>query len=179
MKKTICLLLIALLGITTASAQALLATNESSTNIFETPEFVEIIDASFPTEVIQYLAELTDEERAEQIDIFLAQNRKYLPKKKIGAIRETLMGLNETRLRSVLMSADDEFKNPTMVFVISLFFGGLGVDRFMIGEAGWGILKLITVGGFGVWYLVDLFIIQNKTRNYNYKELMELCGKYY
>jgi TM2 domain-containing membrane protein YozV len=34
--------------------------------------------------------------------------------------------------------------------------GILGIDRFYKGEAGWGVLKLISVGGFGVRYVVDL-----------------------
>jgi TM2 domain-containing membrane protein YozV len=34
----------------------------------------------------------------------------------------------------------------------------LGVDHFYQGQAGWGIVKLITMGGFGVWYAVDLAI---------------------
>ena len=48
-------------------------------------------------------------------------------------------------------------------FVLSLVLGGLGVDRFYLGKAGTGILKLITFGGLGLWYLIDLILIA--TRN--------------
>lgn len=41
----------------------------------------------------------------------------------------------------------------------SLFLGMLGVDRFYMGHVGLGILKLITLGGFGVWWLIDLIWI--------------------
>jgi TM2 domain-containing membrane protein YozV len=34
----------------------------------------------------------------------------------------------------------------------------LGVDRFYQGQVAWGVVKLITMGGFGVWYVVDLAI---------------------
>lgn len=171
-------MLVTLIGLSIASAQGMMTDQQSSIESTETSYFDEMIDASFQTESIMYFSTLSDEERSEKIDMFLTQNRKYLPKKKMEYIRETLMGLNESRLKSVLMTADAEFKDPTMLLVVSFFLGGLGVDRFILGEAGWGVLKLITVGGFGVWYLVDLFIIMNKTRNYNYNELMELCGKY-
>ncbi|MFZ2126552.1 MAG: TM2 domain-containing protein [Candidatus Microsaccharimonas sp.] len=41
----------------------------------------------------------------------------------------------------------------------SLFLGFLGVDRFYMGYVGLGILKLITFGGFGLWWLIDLIWI--------------------
>ena len=48
-------------------------------------------------------------------------------------------------------------------FLLSLFLGGIGVDRFYLGKAGTGILKLITFGGFGLWYLIDLVLIFTKS----------------
>lgn len=49
-----------------------------------------------------------------------------------------------------------------LVLLMSIFFGGLGVDRFIMGHIGLGILKLITMGGCGVWWLVDLILIASK-----------------
>jgi TM2 domain-containing membrane protein YozV len=45
------------------------------------------------------------------------------------------------------------------LFFISLFLGFLGMDRFYVGKKVSGIFKLLTLGGFGIWYVVDLFII--------------------
>jgi TM2 domain-containing membrane protein YozV len=45
------------------------------------------------------------------------------------------------------------------LFLFSLFFGIFGVDRFYVGKKGTGILKLLTAGGFFIWWLVDLFLI--------------------
>ena len=47
--------------------------------------------------------------------------------------------------------------------LLSFFVGFLGVDRFYLGQVGLGIAKLLTVGGCGVWALIDfILIIMNK-----------------
>jgi len=44
--------------------------------------------------------------------------------------------------------------------------GIIGGDRFLRGQIGLGILKLITIGAFGVWYLIDLIIVLTKFGQY-------------
>ena len=57
-------------------------------------------------------------------------------------------------------------KSFVITWLLSLFLGGLGVDRFYLGKIGTGILKLITFGGLGIWVLVDLIIVlSNGTRD--------------
>jgi len=58
-------------------------------------------------------------------------------------------------------------KDPTISLVISILLGGYGVDRFYVGDIGLGVLKLITCGGAGIWWLIDIFLIMDRTKEKN------------
>jgi TM2 domain-containing membrane protein YozV len=50
-------------------------------------------------------------------------------------------------------------KKWTTALILSILLGGLGIDRFYLGYTLLGILKLITGGGLGIWWLIDVILI--------------------
>ncbi len=64
-------------------------------------------------------------------------------------------------------------RSYTTALILSIFLGGLGVDRFYLGYTGLGLLKLFTGGGFGIWWLVDLILIA--TRNLKDSDGLDLA----
>lgn len=43
--------------------------------------------------------------------------------------------------------------------LVCFFLGGLGIHRFMVGKIGTGVLMLVTLGGLGIWTLIDFIMI--------------------
>ena len=50
-------------------------------------------------------------------------------------------------------------KQNLVALLLCLFLGMLGVHRFYVGKIGTGILQLVTLGGLGIWALIDLIFI--------------------
>lgn len=59
-------------------------------------------------------------------------------------------------------------KDPIISLVISLVAGHFGIDRFYLGDTLYGVFKLLTCGGLGIWTLVDFFLIIGATKEKNY-----------
>lgn len=58
-----------------------------------------------------------------------------------------------------MLKGGNGMKSKVVALILFIFLGELGIDRFYLGYIGTGILKLITCGGFGIWWLIDLIMI--------------------
>jgi len=43
--------------------------------------------------------------------------------------------------------------------LLCFFLGGLGAHRFYVGKVGTALLMILTLGGFGIWVLIDFIMI--------------------
>ena len=107
----------------------------------------------------------------QKIDMFIMTNKKYFPEEKMVYLKDKLRTLDDEKFSLV---STMEFKDPTTLLLISIFVGGLGIDRFMLGDTGMCVLKLLTGGCCGVLAIIDLFTISKKAKETNFNKLMTL-----
>jgi TM2 domain-containing membrane protein YozV len=107
---------------------------------------------------------------AQKVDMFIMSNAKFFESHQVNVIRERLIALDDSKWA---MISTVQFKDPTTSLIVSILAGSLGVDRFMLGDTGLGIGKLLTCGGFGIWAIVDWFQIQKVTREKNLQKIQQ------
>jgi TM2 domain-containing membrane protein YozV len=77
---------------------------------------------------------------------------------------------------SQLQPVVDNRRHFLAVFFFSLIFGIFGVDRFYLGKTWTGLLKLLTLGGFGLWAMVDLsMVMSGAMRDAQGQEMLEFA----
>ena len=101
---------------------------------------------------------------------FILENQNKFKTVDLMTIKKALDKMSD---QDLIMLNGVNFKDPTVALILSALVGGWGVDRFYIGDIGLGVLKLITGGGLGVWWIVDLFVITGKTKENNINNFHE------
>ena len=107
----------------------------------------------------------------QKVDMYIMTNQKFFPAEKIQLLRDRLLAADDNRM---VMISSIEMKDPTTILLVSIFLGSLGIDRFMLGETGMGILKLLTGGCCGILTIIDWFTVQKKAKDANFEKLMAI-----
>lgn len=107
------------------------------------------------------------------------ENQKQLLMALNGKIAEDKVIILKQKLETV---SDDlvtdiatmELHNPTHILLFSIFLGGFGVDRFMIGDTGVGVAKLLLGWATcGIWPLIDIFVTYKRAKEKNFQKIMQ------
>ncbi|MBQ8044627.1 MAG: TM2 domain-containing protein, partial [Clostridia bacterium] len=106
-----------------------------------------------------------------KIDMYVMTNQKYFPEEKIVFLKEKLRTMDEEKFNMIQAMS---FKDPTTILIVSIIVGILGIDRFMIGDTGMGVLKLLTAGCCGILWFIDMFTISKKVKEKNFNTVMTL-----
>lgn len=108
---------------------------------------------------------------SQKVDMFMMTNSNFFESHQLPAIREKLLSIDESKWA---MISTLQFKEPTTLLIVSILAGNFGIDRFLLGDTGMGVGKLLTCGGFGIWAIVDWFLIQGATREKNIELLQRV-----
>ena len=104
-----------------------------------------------------------------QASAWLAANRGKFKPQHLAIIQERLKTMDDEK---VLALSAVELKDPTLLLIVEIFLGELGIHRFLLGEIGMGILFLLTGGLCGLLWFIDLFTVTGKTKEFNYQAVL-------
>jgi hypothetical protein len=103
-----------------------------------------------------------------KVDLFVMTHAKSFETHQLSYIREKLLALDDSQW---IILQHVKIQDPVLSLIVSIVGGSLGIDRFLIGDIGLGIGKLITCGGIGIWAIIDWFLIMDATRARNFSRL--------
>ena len=104
----------------------------------------------------------------EKVHQFVALYGDRYPEEAYNNVKNKFSQMNQDSATLCVIKS----KDPTTVLLLSIFIGYLGIDRIYVGDVGWGVLKMLTCGGIGIWWLIDLFLITDVTKRKNLEMLV-------
>lgn len=113
---------------------------------------------------------------AQSVQQFLLVHGNKFPRHSIQRLHQNLLAADENTSQ---LLASTSLKRPDTALLLSILTGSLGIDRFYVGDTMLGVVKLVTAGGCGIWWLLDLFFIRAAARQNNLGRFMRnlhACG---
>ncbi len=105
--------------------------------------------------------------RTENINAFVAAKGDWFDASVLESVKTKLAGLSETSFTAAI---NEDYRDPDQMLIWAL----VGIDRFFLDDTVMGVIKVVTGGGFGIWWIIDLFSIKKRTLAYNYDLLMAI-----
>jgi TM2 domain-containing membrane protein YozV len=102
------------------------------------------------------------------VDLFIATQADKFKPEMLGVIKQKLEQIPDDQF---IITQSVNLQNPTTILLIAIL---LGWERFFLDDIGLGILKILTCGGFGIWYLIDIFTAYDRAREYNFRKFSKL-----
>lgn len=79
-------------------------------------------------------------------------------------VRTDLSKLTTTQQRTFVDLYTKQARSKTIMIVLAIFFP---IQLFFLGKVGLGIIFLLTGGGFGLWWFIEIFLSAGRTSSYN------------
>ncbi len=107
-----------------------------------------------------------------KVDYFIAANASKFEPGVIMEVRDHVAAMNDDQF--TIIQATANLREPWLIFAVAVF---LGWDRFFLDDIALGILKVITFGGLGIWWFIDLFTVMGRTRRFNYRRFIQISSQ--
>lgn len=73
---------------------------------------------------------------------------------------------------------DNEKKSEGVAYALWFFLGAVGGHRFYAGDIGYALGMLFTLGGLGVWTIIDVFLIGKRVKQLNREKWLHVANHY-
>ena len=90
----------------------------------------------------------------------------------------TQQTVNPANIALAQTEYDNQKKSPGVAYALWFFLGVVGAHRFYAGDTGYALGLLFTLGGFGVWALIDVAFIGKRIRTLNEQTQQQVFTKY-
>ena len=105
-----------------------------------------------------------------KVNAYLSQYKDSIPNDKMIVLKNSLVKADETSEDALAMV---KLKNPMIILLMSIFLGAIGIDRFMIGDVGIGLCKLLFGWlTLGIWPFIDIFLCYKKAKEKNLQAIL-------
>lgn len=132
--------------------------------LIQKAEFSNTLTASTKEKITNLLFE--SKKHLEQVEYESEAEKKIL--NKIAQMENKTIEQVKKDIQKFEAKRQPRTKKPFIALLLGIFLGWAGMDRFYKGDMGLGILKLLTFGGAGIWWICDLFIIPSQIKQGNY-----------
>jgi TM2 domain-containing membrane protein YozV len=82
-------------------------------------------------------------------------------------VSQLTSGLSDQQKSAFTTQYDAVKKDPQMIFLLAILVGSLGVDRFLLDDMKMGVIKLLTGGGCGILWIMDILSAKERTNAFN------------
>lgn len=110
-----------------------------------------------------------------KINMFVSANMNKFNQIQMSEIKSKLASMSDQKADAIMSL---ELRDSTTMLVISILLGYLGIDSFMLGKIGIGVLKLLTGGCCGILWIIDIINIKKNTQDYNYQKFNEALQQF-
>jgi hypothetical protein len=105
-----------------------------------------------------------------KVDMYIGLNAESFKPQDLMVIKDKLEKMDDDKFYLI---QGIELQKPSTIFLIAII---LGWERFWLDDVGLGILKIVTVYGCGIWWLVDIFSAKERAKEYNYAKIGKIIS---